>query len=128
MDRFGFERLVGELGAAWTEGDAKAAAACFSADVDYSDPRRYRFTSRDQLLPFFAPGPGGHAVTWHRLLFDEAAQTGVIEYTYVGHHRYHGAAIVEVDEDGRVSRWREWQHRADEYDWADFVAGRSVAE
>lgn len=94
------------LGTAWTSGDALAAGFCFAESIDYADPKLYRFTERERLVPFFAPAPGGHTVTWHRLLFDEAAQTGVVEYTYAGHHRYHGAAIVELHVDGLISRWR----------------------
>ena len=123
MDRAGFTSLIDRLGAGWTSGDARAAAGCFAEDVDYSDPRLYRFVSRVQLEPFFEPGPEGHSVTWHRILFDEAAQTGVVEYTYTGHHRYHGAAIVEVGVEGLIVRWREWQHRDDEHDWEAYLAG-----
>jgi hypothetical protein len=115
--------LVDRLATAWNAGSAAAAAACFAADVDYADPRTYRFASRDALLPFFEPPPGGHRVTWHRVLWDEAARTGVVEYTYAGHHRWHGAAIVEIDDAGLILRWREWQHRDDERDWDAFLAG-----
>ena len=123
MDRSGFEELTRRLGDAWNAGDALGAAACFAEVVDYADPRRYRFGSRDELTGFFEPGPGGHRIEWHRCLFDEAFQTGVVEYTYHGHHRYHGAAIVEIDTAGRIRRWREWQHRDDEADWEGYLAG-----
>ena len=123
MDRTAFEALVDRLGAAWSAGDASAAAACFSDDVDYADPMSYRFSSRAQLETFFEPPPHGHRVEWHRVLFDEAARTGVVEYTYVGHHRYHGAAIIVIDDQGHISAWREWQHRDDERDWADYMRG-----
>jgi hypothetical protein len=106
-------------------GNAAAAAACFAEAVDYADPRRYAFSHRDELLPFFEAPPGGHRVTWHRVLFDEAAQAGLLEYTYEGHHRYHGAAIVEIGVDGLIHRWREWQHVDDDRDWPAFVGGQS---
>ena len=123
MTRTEFLALIARLGDAWTVGDAIAAAACFAGDVDYADPTRYRFGSREALVPFFEPPPGGHSTTWHRILFDEVARTGVVEYTYRGHHAYHGAAIVEVDRDGLIIAWREWQHLDDELDWPAFVAG-----
>lgn len=123
MDRLGFERLIERLGRSWNSGDADAAAACFAEHVDYADPLRYRFSSRRELVPFFAPGPRGHRVVWHRLLFDDAAQAGVVEYTYEGHHRYHGAAIIEVGTDGTIAAWREWQHRDDDREWEDYLAG-----
>ena len=124
MKKAGFEALMRRLARAWNAGDAEAAAACFAEGVDYADPLRYRFSSRADLVPFFDPGPDGHSVTWHRLIFDEAASTGVVEYTYVGDHRYHGAAIVRIDQDGRVSRWREWQHESDVRDWDAFIDAR----
>jgi hypothetical protein len=123
MDRAGFEKLVERLGEAWMGGDAVAAAACFCDDVEYSDPRLYRFASRAELEPFFEPGPDGHSVTWHRILCDEAKATGVLEYTYMGHHRYHGAAAVELAENGLIRRWRDWQHRDNEHDWEAYLAG-----
>jgi len=123
MDQHGFAGLVARLGAAWNAGDAAAAADCFSTDVDYADPRRYRFASRAELVPFFDPGPAGHTVIWHRQLFDEAAQTGVLEYTYSGQHRYHGVALVEIDPTGHISRWREWQHLDDDRGWDEFLEG-----
>lgn len=123
MDRAGFERLTQRLAEAWNAGDAAAAAACFAGSVDYRDPRRYRFSSRAELVRFFDPGPEGHCVRWHRRLFDEQAQAGVLEYTYKGDHQYHGAAVVEIDSEGRISSWREWQHLDDARSWHEFLAG-----
>jgi hypothetical protein len=122
MTRSAFLLLMERLAGAWNSGDAAAAAACFADAVDYADPVLYRFTRRHELLPFFEPGPEGHHVRWHRLLFDETQQTGVVEYTYRGHHRYHGAAVVKVDAAGLIARWREWQHRSDNRDWSAFLA------
>ncbi len=123
MDRIGFLSLIEHLGASWNAGDAAAAAACFAEVVNYADPRRYRFSTRADLVPFFDPGPGGHRVAWHHILFDKAEQTGVVEYTYEGQHRYHGVAIVGLDAAGLISRWREWQHRDDGRDWESYLAG-----
>ena len=122
MTKTEFEDLIGRLGNAWNAGDATSAAGCFAATVDYADPLRYRFSTPEELLPFFAPGPNGHEVSWHRVLFDESASTGAVEYTYRGHHRYHGVAIVEVDDGGLISAWREWQHRSDDRAWEAFLA------
>lgn len=123
MDREAFVALLARLGDAWNAGSAEGAAACFAETVDYADPTRYRFASRAALLPFFEPPPGGHEVAWHRVVFDAATRTGVVEYTYRGHHRYHGAAFVEVDDAGLIRRWREYQHLDDEQDFETFVAG-----
>jgi hypothetical protein len=56
------------------------------------------------------------------VLFDETQQSGVVEYTYGGHHRYLGAAVIEVDADGLISRWRESQHRSDDREWSAFLS------
>lgn len=122
MTRTEFLALLERLAAGWAAGDAEAVAAEFADDVRYGDPTRYRFERRSELLPFFEPPPAGQSVVWHRRLFDEAAQAGVAEYTYEGHRRYHGAALVEIDEDDRIANWREWQHISD-LDWDRFVAG-----
>ena len=118
-----FAALADRYAVGLATGDAAAAAACFAEDVDYADPLRYRFARRDELLPFFEAPPGGHRVIWHRVLFDEAAQAGLLEYTYEGHHRYHGVAIAEVGPDGLIHGWREWQHVDDARDWPRFLAG-----
>lgn len=123
MTRHDFAELMARLGDAWNEGSAEGAAACFAETVDYADPTRYRFASRAALLPFFEPPPGGHEVTWHRIVFDETSQEGALEYTYRGDHRYHGAAFVEVDDGGLITRWREYQHLDDEHDFEAFLAG-----
>ena len=112
-----------ERAAGWAAGDAAAVADAFAANVRYLDPYRYRFERREDLLPFFEPPPDGHHVTWHTIVWDDAAQAGAVEYTYEGHHRYHGAAIVRLDDDGRIALWREWQHLDDDQDWSTRIDG-----
>lgn len=56
-------------------------------------------------------------MTWHTAFWDDDAATGVVEYSYEGHHRYHGAAIVRIGADDRIARWREWQHLDDVMAW-----------
>ena len=123
MTRDDLRAVLDRAAAGWAGGDAAAVGDCFAADVEYADPFLYRFTRRDDLLPFFEPPPGGHHVTWHQVLWDDTAQTGVVEYSYEGHHRYHGAAIVRLDADGRIALWREWQHLDDALDWDARLAG-----
>ena len=122
MTRPEFLALLDRLAAGWAAGDAEAVAGEFAERVRYGDPTRYRFASRSDLVSFFEPPPQGHSVIWRRRLFDEAAQSGVAEYTYVGHRRYHGAALIAIDADGRIADWREWQH-VSELDWDPFIAG-----
>jgi hypothetical protein len=110
--------------AGWAAGDAAAVGDAFAEDLVYVDPYRYRFERRADLLPFFEPPPSGHHVTWHTIVWDDAAQTGAVEYTYEGHHRYHGAAFVRLDADGRIVLWREWQHQDDDRDWDAVISAR----
>ena len=119
MDRSGFVRLLERMAEGWNEGDAGKVAACFAEELWYGDPLRYSFRRRADLLEFFRPPPGGHWVAWHRVLFDEATQTGAAEYTYQGERRYHGAVLARVD-GGVVTHWREWQHVSDQ-SWESFV-------
>ena len=103
MTRALFLAVLKRAADSWRAGDAAAAADCFAEDVEYLDPYRYRFTRRADLLPFFRPPTGGQHVVWHSILWDDEARTGVVEYTYEGDHRYHGAAIVRLDADGRIA-------------------------
>jgi ketosteroid isomerase-like protein len=90
--------------------------------VRYADPLRYSFRGRDALRAFFEDD-GGHAqrCVFHTILFDEEQQTGAVEYTYEGTHRYHGVVLVRVQE-GRISHWREYQH-IDAREWEELAAG-----
>ncbi len=123
MTRNDLRAALDRAAAGWAAGDAAAVGDAFAEDVEYLDPFLYHFHHRVDLLPFFEPPPGGHHVTWHTILWDDMAQTGAVEYTYEGHHRYHGAAIVRLAPDGRIALWREWQHRDDALDWDTRLAG-----
>lgn len=123
MTRDEFQALLDRAAAGWADGDAAAVGDCFAADVEYIDPFLYRFDRRDDLLPFFEPPPGGHRVTWHSVIWDDEAQTAAVEYSYEGHHRYHGTAIVRPGPDGRIALWREWQHLDDAQDWDSRILG-----
>lgn len=105
-----FAALLDRLAAAWSRRDYAAAAACFSEDVRYADPRSYAFSDRASLRSFFEADEGADQRTdWHLKLFDEALQIGAAEYTYVGSHRYHGVALARV-KNGVITHWREYQH------------------
>lgn len=123
MTRDEFQAVLDRAAAGWADGDAAAVGDCFAEDVEYLDPYLYRFDRRDDLLPFFEPPPGGHRVTWHTVIWDDDAQTAAVEYSYEGHHRYHGTAIVRPGSDGRIALWREWQHLDDAQDWDSRILG-----
>jgi Domain of unknown function (DUF4440) len=123
IGRAQFHAVLERAAAGWHDGDAAAVADCFAEDVEYVDPYRYHFTRRRDLEPFFEPPARGHHVTWHTVTWDDDTETGVVEYTYEGDHRYHGAAIVRLDPDGRIALWREWQHVDDDLDWETRIAG-----
>lgn len=113
MTRNEFHVLLDRAAAGWADGDAVAVGDCFATDVEYIDPFQYRFDRRDDLLPIFEPPPSGHRVTWHTVIWADDAQIAAVEYSYEGHHRYHGTAIVRPGADGRIALWREWQHLDD---------------
>lgn len=127
MTRAAFLAALDGAAAGWRDGDAAAVAACFAEGLEYLDPYGYRFTRRADLVPFFEPPPGGHHVVWHTIIWDDTTETGAVEYTYEGDHRYHGTAIVRLDGDGRIVLWREWQHQDDDLDWESRLGGRGLA-
>ena len=116
-----FRQLLERLTIGWANRQYVAVAQEFSEDVRYGDPRRYAFDNRRDLQSFFENDEGYEQRTvWHTVVFDEAQQIGMVEYTYEGTHRYHGVVLIRV-QDGRITHWREYQH-IDEKPWEEFVA------
>lgn len=111
LDAAGFQQLLAALADGWTRRDYVAVAARFTEDVFYTDPLRYAFRNRADLLAFFTDDDGqAQSVAWHLTLFDPARQVGMAEYTYEGTHRYHGVALIRL-RDGLIARWFEYQHK-----------------
>lgn len=110
--------MLQSLARGWAAKDYEKVAGFFAEDVRYSDPTRYRFSSRAELLEFFQGEEGEESTVWHNAVFDEERQLGVAEYTYQGTHRYHGTVWIEVRGD-RIVRWREYQHVSD-LEWEEF--------
>jgi hypothetical protein len=122
-----FQLVLDRLATGWRAKDYAAVASEFSADVEYGDPTRYMLTGRVALLEFFrADDDKDQFVTWHLSLFDQAQQTGVLEYTYEGTNRYHGVALVRVGVGG-ITHWREYQH-VDVRTWDQFAGGTVFPE
>lgn len=117
-----FHQLLNTLAQAWVARDYATAAQCFAEDVRYADPQRYEFSNRADLRAFFENDEGlEQQSVWHNLVFDEAQQIGVAEYTYEGSWRYHGTVWVKV-QNGLITHWREYQH-TDPREWEDFASG-----
>jgi ketosteroid isomerase-like protein len=118
-----FKDLLEAIAAAWSRGDARAAADCFTEDAVYSEPpERQLYRGRADLFDFFGgneASPPRMQMTWHNVVFDEDQQVGAGEYTFQGQNRYHGAVLVRVA-DGKIANWREYQRRSD-LTWDEFV-------
>jgi ketosteroid isomerase-like protein len=118
-----FKDLLEAIAAAWSRGDARAAADCFTEDAVYSEPpERQLYRGRADLFDFFGgneASPPRMQMTWHNVVFDEDQQVGAGEYTFQGRNRYHGAVLVRVA-DGKIANWREYQRRSD-LTWDEFV-------
>lgn len=116
-----FRELLHELARAWSEQDTEAGLACFTEDADYREPPDLQYVQgHTELHPYFAALEPGTYMRFHYIWFDEAAQTGVGEYTF-GHAHHaealHGICVVTL-RDGRIAVWREYQRRGP----ADFEA------
>ena len=121
MTKAEFSDLLQSLADAWSRRDYAAAASAFAEDVRYGDPTRYSFHGRDELRIFFEDDEGyDQRTVWHTVVFDEEQQVGAAEYTYEGTHRYHGTVLVKIA-DGKISRWREYQH-IDPREWEAFTS------
>jgi hypothetical protein len=115
-----FREVLLKMADAWARRDYGAAVEAFAPDVDYTDPLRYSFGSRDELRKFFENDEGyTQSTRWHTIIFDESKQTGAAEYTYKGTHRYHGLVLIKIEE-GRIKQWREYQH-IDPREWEEFI-------
>lgn len=118
-----FKALMDAVSRAWNDGDAAAAAGCFTPDALYTEPPDIQFCAgRDALFRFFgggAPPEPPMSMTWHHLAFDEESQIGFGEYTFQMNRRYHGIVVVRLRE-GMISNWREYQYRSD-LPWESFI-------
>ena len=121
MNRAEFQDMLYRLSDAWQRKDYAAAADVFAENIRYADPLRYSFNGKAQLRAFFDDDEGyPQRTVWRTIVFDEEQQVGIAEYTFDGTHRYHGAAIIKVQDD-KVSHWREYQH-IDSRDWHDYAS------
>ena len=120
MTAAAFEALLARLADGWGRRAYAEVASHFADEIHYADPLRYRLEGRAALRAFF-DADEGHAqrTDLHLVVFDEARQVGMVEYTYEGTQRYHGVAVVRVAA-GLITHWREYQH-VDPRGWEEFA-------
>jgi len=122
MTENAFRGLLVRLANGWTNRDYATVIEAFARDVRYADPLRYSLRGRDELQTFFEADDGQEQKTaFHTVIFDELRQVAAVEYTYEGSHRYHGVALIRL-ENGLITHWREYQH-IDQRAWSEFVSG-----
>jgi hypothetical protein len=119
MTQDDFRLMLEMMAESWTKREYDMVAECFGQDVFYSDPLRYSFTNKGDLLEFFENDDGvPQKCIFHRSVFDERGQIGAAEYTYSGTNQYHGTVWLKLVED-RIVDWREYQHSS-ETTWEEF--------
>ncbi len=117
-----FRKVLQGLAEGWSKREYRNVSEAFAKDVRYADPLRYSFSNRQDLLAFFEADEGQEQKTvFHTMIFDEFRQMGAVEYTYEGTHRYHGVALIRL-ENGLITHWREYQH-VDPREWEEFISG-----
>lgn len=122
MNETGFRELLDRLANGWASGEYAELLEIFAEDVRYADPLRYNLCGRTKLREFFEADEGKvQQTTFHTIIFDEHRQIGAVEYTYQGSHRYHGVALIRLEND-LITHWREYQH-IDDRPWSEFHSG-----
>jgi hypothetical protein len=107
---------------AWTNKDYDFVESVFAENVHYSDPLRYKNCNLNELSAFFRGSPtDNESCVIHNSVFEEEKQSGVAEYTYKGHHQYHGLVYIELVDD-KIAVWREYQH-IDGRPWDVYIQG-----
>ncbi|MBI5625456.1 MAG: nuclear transport factor 2 family protein [Elusimicrobia bacterium] len=122
MTELEFRDVLDRLATGWAKRDYGDAVKAFADNVHYADPLRYSFADRTSLRAFFEADEGREQSTaFHTVIFDEVRQVAAVEYTYEGSQRYHGVALIRL-ENGLITHWREYQH-VDQRAWPEFVGG-----
>lgn len=105
-----FKELMQTIAKGWNTKNATMAVDCFTQDAIYIEPpdKQY-FKGKAELYEYFGGDNGFDMhLTWHNLIFDEAKQTGVGEYTFeMNGISHHGVSIVEL-QDRKIRFWREY--------------------
>jgi|SRR5438045_531179 len=117
-----FEKIMTALAAARNEGNAAQAADLFTENAVYGNPGSGpTHKGRAALRKLFSRASvQPRKFEWHHLLFNEPDQVGAGEFTLEGGRRYHGMAIVKI-ENGRISHWREYPVSS-RLNWEEFTS------
>lgn len=95
----------------WNRGDAEQAASCFTETAVFSGPPSTPHRGRRELFDWFGGAKGRELpmhMAWHHLLFDQARQIGVGEFTFRYRIQTHGLVIVKIS-NGLIVNWREYE-------------------
>ena len=106
-----FTALMTTLADAWASQATDTAVACFTPDAVYMQPPNIQFyTGHDQLRAYFGALEPDTYLTYQHLWFNEAEQTGCVEFSFGVHGRPkadHGIAVLQLD-GGLIAHWREY--------------------
>ncbi len=117
-----FEKIMTALAVARSEGKAAQAADLFTENAVYGNsgggPTHKGRAALRKLFSRASARP--RKFEWHHLLFNEPDQIGAGEFTLEGARRYHGMAIVKI-ENGKISHWREYPVPSS-LNWEEFTS------
>ena len=106
-----FVDLMMRLSNAWKDLESETAVTCFTPDAVYIQPPEEQFyTGHAQLLAYFSALKPGTCLTYQNIWFNEADQTGCVEFSFGIKGRPkadHGTAVVQL-RSGLIAHWREY--------------------
>ena len=117
-----FTSVMHTIQDAWSEGNARTAADCFTENAIYSSPPARGHQGRENLYQHFGGAKGlamPMKVEWHHLVFDPSQQVGMAEFTYQYHLQTNGVVVLKFS-NGLISNWREYDVPSDLI-WSKFV-------
>jgi len=110
-----FRKVLGTVAQGLNTGNARLAADCFTDDAMYSSPPNPEIRKGRQTLFEFFGGEKGRlqpmSMLWHHIVFDQATQIGMGEYTFTYQIRTHGIAIIRIV-GGKIANWRAYEQES----------------
>ena len=117
-----FTSVMHTIQSAWSEGNAREAAGCFTENAIYSSPPARGHQGRENIYQHFGGAKGlamPMKIEWHHLVFDPTQQLGMAEFTYQYHLQANGVVVLKFS-NGLISNWREYDVPSDLI-WSKFV-------